>query len=63
MVDRDRTWGANAEAGPAAHAAAATTAAGTSDDFILIKAKNEEDVAETFEARPIFRYAGKQPTG
>lgn len=35
VADRDRTWGANADAGPAEHAAAATTTAGTSDDFIL----------------------------
>ena len=35
VADRDRTSGANAATGPAAQAAAPTTATGTSDDFIL----------------------------
>lgn len=42
VEDRDRTWGANAETGPA-HAAAATTATGTSDDFILAEKKQNEE--------------------
>jgi len=35
VAGRDRTCGANPAAGPAMQAAAATAAAGTSDDFIL----------------------------
>ena len=53
VADRDRTWGANAEAGPAAHAAAATTAAGTSDDFISTKkSEMKKTWPRNFEARP-----------
>ena len=60
VEDRDRTWGANAEAGPA-HAAAAKTAAGTSDDFILtMRGKSEEDVARNFLRRDSF--CGMQTT-